>query len=169
MPLWYLLAPWLSVPVFYLAGEACSNWFHWVVQYERTAATGMLTTDLRVVAASGARAGVLAPVVDYRLQGYGVVMLWSMLLASRPVRLWGKLLWGTAAITVLQAVGVGVDWLNAVVNRSGLDVLARTRVPDWFAEAIAFYFHFNLFVLTSLAPVLLWALMHREFVVRRMK
>lgn len=65
---------------------------------------------------------------------------------------------------ILQAVGVSIHWLNDVLNRSGPEVLARTRVPAWGAEMVAFYFHFNLFVLTALAPVLLWLGMNRQFV-----
>lgn len=165
MPMWYCLAPWISAPVFYLAGEICSTLFHWVVKYERTASLGILITDLRVLVGQGlSPAGVLAPVVDYRLQGYGMAMLWALLLASRPVGLWRKLVLGTGAIVILQAVGVSIHWLNDVLNRSGPEVLARTRVPAWGAEMVAFYFHFNLFVLTALAPVLLWLGMNRQFV-----
>ena len=120
MPLWYYLASWLSTPVIYLAGEVCSTLFHWVVRYEHIGASGMLVTDLRVIAGHGlAQPGWLAPVADFRLHGYGMVMLWSMLLASRPARLWGKLALGTGVMWILQAVGVCIQWLNDVLNQSG--------------------------------------------------
>lgn len=165
MPAWYYMAPWLSAPVFYLAGESCSTLFRWVVTYERTNSVGMLITDLRVVVGQGlAQAGLLAPVVDYRLQGYGTPMLWAMLFASRPVALWRKLVLGTAVLWILQAVGVSAHWLNDVLNRSGPEVLARTSVHAWGAEMVAFYFHFNLFILTALAPIILWVFMNRQFV-----
>lgn len=165
MPLWYYLASWLSTPVIYLAGEVCSTLFHWVVRYEHIGASGMLVTDLRVIAGHGlAQPGWLAPVADFRLHGYGMVMLWSMLLASRPARLWGKLALGTGVMWILQAVGVCIQWLNDVLNQSGPGVLAQVSPPAWAAEVVAFCFHFNLFIFTALAPVLLWLTMNRPFV-----
>lgn len=165
MPLWYYLASWLSTPVIYLAGEVCSTLFHWVVRYEHIGASGMLVTDLRVIAGQGlAQPGWLAPVADFRLHGYGMVMLWSMLLASRPTRLWGKLALGTGVMWILQAVGVCIQWLNDVLNQSGPGVLAQVSPPAWAAEVVAFCFHFNLFIFTALAPVLLWLTMNRPFV-----
>lgn len=166
MPVWYFfLAPWLAVPVFYMAGEALSNLFHWVVIYQPTGTQATLLTSLQFIAEQGqGRSGKLAPVVEYRIHGYGLVMLWAMLLASRPAALVQKLLLGTGAMLVVSAVSVALQWLNEVFNRSGVHVLAQTRAPTWLVEAVEFGFHFNLFIFTALAPVLLWVLMNRPFV-----
>ncbi|MBH1977371.1 MAG: hypothetical protein I8H67_03305 [Comamonadaceae bacterium] len=166
MPVWYFfLAPWLAVPVFYMAGEALSNLFHWVVIYQPTGTQATLLTSLQFIAEQGqGRSGKLAPVVEYRIHGYGLVMLWAMLLASRPAALVQKLLLGTGAMLVVSAVSVALQWLNEVFNRSGAHVLAQTRAPTWLVEAVEFGFHFNLFIFTALAPVLLWVLMNRPFV-----
>ena len=124
-----------------------------------------LLTSLQFIAAPGqGRSGALAPVADYRLHGYGLVLLWAMLLASRPSALLRKLLLGTVAMLVLVSVAVALQWLNDVFNRSGAHVLAQTRAPAWLVEAVAFGFHFHLFIFTALAPVLLWVLMNRAFV-----
>jgi hypothetical protein len=166
MPIWYFfLAPWLAAPVFYLAGEAVSNAFHWVVTYERTGSKGTLLTSLQFIAEQGqGRTGKLAPVADYRMHGYGLVMLWAMLLASRPAALWRKLFLGTGVMLFIAASGVTLQWLNDIFNRSGPHVLAQTRASAVLAEAVEFGFHFNLFVFTALAPLLLWVVMNRAFV-----
>ncbi len=163
MPVWYFLAPWLSVPCFLVSGEVCAALFDWVVRYEVTGVMGVLVTNLRM-ALGPSQSGLLAPVVDYRLHGYGMVMLWAMLLASRPVGLVGKLALGTGVMLFLQAIGVSIQWLNDVFNRSGPSVLAQIHVPAFWVEVVAFYFHFNLFIFTALAPVILWLSMNRKFV-----
>ena len=166
MPVWYyFLSPWLAGPVFYMAGEVVSNMFLWVVTYQRTDTQAALLTGLRFVAEQGqGRSGSLAPVADYRVHGYGLVLLWAMLLASRPPALLRKLLLGTLVMLVFASVAVVLQWLNDVFYRSGAHVLAQTRAPAWLVEVVAFGFHFNLFIFTALAPVLLWVLMNRAFV-----
>lgn len=166
MPVWYFfLAPWLAEPVFFLAGKLVSDTFHWVVTYRLTDTQATLLTSLQFIAAPGqGRSGALAPVADYRVHGYGLVLLWAMLLASRPPALVRKLLLGTVVMLVLASVAVALQWLNDVFNRSGAHVLAQTRAPAWLVEAVAFGFHFHLFIFTALAPVLLWVLMNRAFV-----
>ena len=166
MPVWYFfLAPWLAEPVFLLAGTVVSDTFHWVVTYRLTDTRATLLTSLQVIAEQGqGRSGALAPVADYRVHGYGLVLLWAMLLASRPPALLRKLLLGTVVMLVFASVGVALQWLNDVFYRSGAHVLAQTRAPGWLVEAVAFGFHFHLFIFTALAPVLLWVLMSRSFV-----
>jgi len=166
MPLWYYLAPMFSVPVFYMAGEVCSTIFHWALGYERTGASGVLQTSVKIFSQhqGQTRLGSLAPVVDYRLQGYGMVMLWSLLLASRPPALVRKLLLGSTIMLVLQSLAVIVQWLNDVLNRAGHEALEQTRLPAWLAEVVAFGFHFNLFIFTALLPILIWMALNKDFV-----
>ena len=113
-----------------------------MVTYRLTDTQATLLTSLQFIAAPGqGRSGALAPVADYRLHGYGLVLLWAMLLASRPPALLRKLLWGTGVMLVLASVAVALQWLNDVFLRSGAHVLAQTRAPGWLVEAVAFGFH----------------------------
>nr|WP_296021453.1 exosortase H-associated membrane protein [uncultured Acidovorax sp.] len=165
MPLWYYLAPQLAAPVFYMAGEVMSSVFQWALSYTRQEATGVLKTTLKVVSAHNGqfRTGQLAPAVDYRLLGYGIVILWALLLASFP-RGWGrKLLLGSLAMLPIQAINVIVQWCNDALNRAGAEVFAQTGLPGWMADVVAFLYHFNLFIFTALAPVMLWLLLDRAF------
>ena len=165
MPVWYYLAPQFAAPVFFMAGELMSSVCQWALSYSRQEATGVLKTTLKVVSTHNGqfRTGQLAPAVDYRLLGYGIVILWALLLASFP-RGWGrKLLLGSLAMLPIQAINVIVQWCNDALNRAGAEVFAQTGLPGWVADVVAFLYHFNLFIFTALAPVMLWLLLDRAF------
>ena len=168
MPLWYYLSAQFSVPVFFMAGEAASSLFDWALSYTRNETVGVLNTTLKVVSVQNGqfRSGKLAPMVDYRMLGYGIVILWALLLASFP-RHWGrKLLIGSLAMLPVQALNVAVQWCNDVLNRAGPEVFVQTGSPQWVADVVAFLYHFNLFIFTALAPVLLWLWLDREYLAK---
>jgi hypothetical protein len=165
MPVWYYLSPQFAKPVFFMAGEVMSSVFRWALSYTRQETTGVLKTTLKVVSAYNGqfRIGQLAPAVDYRLLGYGLVILWALVLASFP-RGWGrKLLIGSLAMLPIQALNVIIQWCNDAFNRAGAEVFAQTGLPAWVADLVAFLYHFNLFIFTALAPVMLWLLLDRAF------
>lgn len=165
MPVWYYFAPQLAKPVFFMAGEGITAVFQWAQSYDTNDSVGILNTALKVVSVQNGqfRSGKLAPMVDYRLWGYGIVIFWALLMASFP-RGWGrKLLMGSVVMLPIQAVNVGLQWCNDVFNRAGPEVLAQTRAPEWIADVVAFFYHFNLFIFTALAPVLLWLWLDRAF------
>ena len=87
MPVWYYFSSVLAAPVFFLAGESASAVFHWALSYERKETVGVLRTVLKVVSVQDGqfKSGKLAPLVDYRLLGYGIVIFWALLLASLPI------------------------------------------------------------------------------------
>ncbi|AOG21683.1 hypothetical protein BSY15_3629 [Acidovorax sp. RAC01] len=166
MPLWYYLAAQFAAPVFFIAGEAFTAVFRWAQGYESKGSIGVLNTSLKVLSVQGSqvRSGTLAPAVDYRLWGYGMVIFWALLVASRP-RGWGlKLLTGTAVMLPVQAISVGLQWSHDVFNRAGADVFVQTRLPGWWADVVAFLYHFNLFIFAALAPVVVWLWLDRSFV-----
>lgn len=168
MPLWYYLSPQLSKPVFFMAGEAASTLFHWALSYTQKETTALLNTTLKVVSVQNGqfKSGKLAPLVDYRLLGYGIVIFWALVLASFP-RHWGrKLLIGSLAMLPIQALNVALQWCNDVFNRAGPKVFVQTGLPGWVADVVAFLYHFNLFIFTALAPVMLWLLLDREFLAK---
>lgn len=165
MPVWYYFSAQFAAPVFLMAGEAFTGLFRWVQGYETREALGILNTTLKVmsVQAGQVKTGLLAPTVDYRMWGYGMVILWALLLASRPRR-WGwKLLAGTLVMLPVQAFSVALQWSHDVFNRAGADVFVQTRLPAWWADVVAFLYHFNLFIVAALAPVVVWLWLDRSF------
>lgn len=168
MPLWYYLSVQFAAPVFFMAGEVVSAVFHWALSYTQTGTTGVLKTTLKVVTTHNGqyRSGMLAPAVDYRLLGYGIVIFWALVLASFPRGWVRKLLIGSVLMLPIQALNVAVQWFNDAFNRAGAEVFAQTGLPTLAADAVAFLYHFNLFIFTALAPVMLWLLLDREFLAR---
>lgn len=168
MPLWYYLAPQIAKPVFLLAGEAAGAAFRWVQGYEVKETVGTLNTQLKMVSVQNGQLllGKLAPLVDYRMLGYGVVIFWALVLASLPRGWPRKLLIGSVVMLPVQALNVLLQWCNDVFNRAGPEAFAQTGMPAFAADAVAFLYHFNLFIFTALAPVLLWLLLDREFLAK---
>lgn len=168
MPLWYYLAPFIAKPVLLMAGEATSASFRWATGYDINNTTGVLNTALKMVSVQNGqlRLGKLAPAADYRMLGYGIVIFWALLLASFPRNWLPRLLIGSVAMLVIQALNVSLQWCNDVFNRAGAEVFAQTGLPGWAADVVAFMYHFNLFIFTALAPVMLWLLLDREFLAK---
>ena len=71
-----------------------------------------------------------------------------------------------AIMLPVQALNVVLQWCNDVFNRAGPEAFAQTGMPGFVADAVAFLYHFNLFIFTALAPVLLWLLLDREFLAK---
>ncbi len=163
---WHQLSPWLAAPVVALAGEAMGLLFPWALRAEAHGVFGVLLTLLDVLVPQGGRmmAAQLTPEVNYRTFGYGAVLLWALLLASRPPRLPLKLLGGSLALWPLQSLSLCFQWLRDVAISSGPDVLAQTGLPGWSLELIAYAYQFGFLLLTPLAPVVLWLLLDRRFV-----
>jgi hypothetical protein len=163
---WYHLSPGLAAPVVALAGETMGLVFPWALRAEAHGVVGTLLTQLDVLVPQGGQlmAAQLTPEVNYRTFGYGAVLLWSLLLASRPPRLPRQLLLGTAALWPLQSLSLCFQWLRDVAITGGPEVLAQTGLPGWSLELIAYAYQFGFLLLTPLAPVVLWLLLDRRFV-----
>lgn len=163
---WYYLAPWLAKPVLVIAAQAMQWIFVWANGLEQNGPVGVLLTTVQVMVPQGGRLlqADLTPEVDYRTFGYGVVLLWSLLLASRPKN-WGyKLLLGGAFIVPAQAVGVCFHWLRDIAIQGGPSAMRYLGWDQWQLELVAYGYQFGFLMLTPLAPVLLWLWMDRRFV-----
>lgn len=163
---WYWLSPYLAAPVISLAGELMQFAFRWVKGYEHQGTVGTLLTSLHVFVPQNGRLMLadLAPEVNYRTYGYGLALLWALLLASRPQRLWLKLALGTVILVPSQAIGMCFRWLREALLTSGPEVWQQTGLPGWVAEVIAYGYQFGFLMLTPLVPVLLWLVLDRRFV-----
>lgn len=163
---WYRLSEYLAAPVVTLAGEGMRLLFAWADGFERHGTVATLLTRLNILMPQGGKLAVaqLAPEVDYRTFGYGLVLLWALLLASRPAGLWWKLLLGSVALWPLQAISLCFQWLKDALILGGPGVLAQAGLPGWSREVVAYGYQFGFLMLTPLAPVLLWLWLDRGFV-----
>lgn len=162
---WYYLSPYLAAPVIGAAGEVMRLTFDWVHGVERHGTVGTLLTSLHVLVPQNGRflSGELAPEVNYRTYGYGLALLWALLLASRPPNWWWKLVLGTAVLVPSQVVSMCFRWLREALLSSDPGVWQQTGLPHWFMEVIAYGYQFGFLMLTPLMPVLLWLALDRRF------
>ncbi|QTD46647.1 exosortase H-associated membrane protein [Ottowia testudinis] len=166
LPLWYWAAPWLARPPVWIAGSAMQALFGWVKSFDIQEIHAILFTlvQTRMRGPAGDVLVQLASRVDYRVFGYGLPLLWAMLLASRPRLWWLKGAAGSLMLFVAQALGIASQWMMDVVVTSGPTGSAYLAYPRWVANAILYSRQFNLLMLTPMLPVLLWLLFNKPFV-----
>ena len=163
---WYYLSPYIAIPVVAVAGELMQFTFGWVKGYEQHGTVGTLITSLHVFVPQNGRLEIadMAPEVNYRTYGYGLALLWALLIASRAQRMAFKMALGTLILVPSQAVSMCFRWLREALLTAGIDVWQQTGLPRWVAEVIAYGYQFGYLMLTPLVPVLLWLVLDRAFV-----
>ena len=166
LPLWYWAAQWFAAPAVWLAGTVMKTAFSWVESWSQEGVTAVLHTlvQVRVPGAQGDRLGELAPEVSYPTYGYGLVLLWAMLLASRTERWWLKGLIGTVLLVPAQAWGICFQWLRDVALTSGPYGAAYLGYSPLTLNAIAYGYQFGFLMLPPVAPILLWLAFNKRFV-----
>lgn len=166
LPLWYWAARWFATPSIWLAGTVMQWLFPWVDGWEQDGVTAVLHTlvQVRMPGAQGDALGELAPEVSYPTYGYGLVLLWAMLLASHTRRWWLHGLLGSALLLPAQAWGICFQWLRDVVLMSGGHGQAYLNYSVWGQSAVAYGYQFGFLMLAPMAPILLWLLFNRSFV-----
>ena len=166
LPLWYWAAQWFAAPAIWLAGTVMKTAFSWVDSWSQEGVTAVLHTlvQVRVPGAQGDRLGELAPEASYPTYGYGLVLLWAMLLASRTERWWLKGLVGSLLLIPVQAWGICFQWLRDVVILSGPSGAAYLQYPRWVNDVVAYGYQFGFLMLTPVAPIMLWLMFNKRFV-----
>ena len=166
LPLWYVLARWFAAPAIWLAGAVMKACFAWVDGWHQEGVTAVLHTLVRVrmKGPQGDVLGELAPEASYPTYGYGLVLLWAMLLASRTERWWLKGLIGSLILIPVQAWGIGFQWLRDVVLLSGPYGAAYLKYSPLAANAVAYGYQFGFLMLPPVTPILLWLAFNKRFV-----
>lgn len=166
LPLWYWAARWFAAPPIWLAGTVMKSLFHWVEGFEQEGVNAVLHTlvQVRMQGPTGDVLAELAPEVSYPTYGYGMVLLWAMLLAARTGRWWLKGLVGSLILIPAQAWGICFQWLRDVAIGSGPTGLAYLGWNQWSLEAIAYGYQFGFLMMAPMAPILLWLMFNRRFV-----
>ena len=166
LPLWYWAARWLAVPPIWLAGTVMKGLFRWVEGFEQEGVNAVLHTlvQVRMAGPTGDVLGELAPEVSYPTYGYGLVLLWAMLLAARTERWWLKGLIGSLLLIPMQSMGICFQWLRDVALLSGPTGAIYLQYPAWANNAIAYGYQFSFLMLTPVAPIVLWLIFNKRFV-----
>ena len=166
LPLWYWAAKWFAAPPIWLAGTVMKSLFSWVDGFAQEGVNAVLHTlvQVRMQGSQGDALGELAPEVSYPTYGYGLVLLWAMLLASRTERWWLKGLIGSLLLIPVQAWGICFQWLRDVVILSGPSGAAYLQYPRWVNDVVAYGYQFGFLMLTPVAPIMLWLMFNKRFV-----
>lgn len=167
LPAWYWAARWLATPPIWLAGTVMKALFSWADGFHQDGVTAVLHTlvQVRMKGPQGADVlGELAPEVNYPTYGYGLVLLWAMLLAARTERWWLKGLLGSLLLVPAQAWGICFQWLRDVALLSGPAGAAYLNYSPLVNNLIAYGYQFGFLMLTPVAPILLWLAFNKRFV-----
>lgn len=165
---WYFVSPYLATPIIALAGQLMEFLFGWVQGYERHETVGTLLTSLKVMVDQDGRrvVGELSPEVNYRTFGYGLVLFWALLMASRPVAFWSKMALGTLIIVPSQVLSMCFRWLREALLSNYSDVYHQAGVPRWMLDVIAYFDQLGFLIITPMMPVIIWLLLDQAFVRR---
>ncbi|MDR0458344.1 MAG: hypothetical protein LBH10_04855 [Burkholderiaceae bacterium] len=170
LPLWYWAAAWFAAPPIWLAGAVMKALFPWAESWAQHGVSATLNTlvQVRVHGPQGDALGELAPDVSYPTYGYGLVLLWAMLIAARLTTRtpywWLKGLIGSVLLIPVQAWGICFEWLRDVALLSGPSGAAWLGYPAWATNAIAYGYQLGILMLPPVVPILLWLLFNKRFV-----
>ncbi len=165
---WYLAAPLLVWPVALLAELVSRGAFDWVKGIEQTGPLVTFVTSLKPDQAAnpaGAKA-VLSVESNVLLFSFGLPMLAALILAAGEPRRARMLLIGYAVLLPFQTFSVIADFLKNAAILAGPAVAAQTHLSAWQRELIAFCYQFGTLILPTVAPAIVWVLMHRRFLER---
>ena len=165
---WYLAAQLLAWPVALLADLIVRSTFDWVKSVEQMGPLITFVTSLRPdqgANPAGVKA-VLSVESNVLLFSFGLPMLAALILAAQePHRVW-VLLIGYAVLLPFQTFSVVADFLKNAAILAGPAVASQTNFDAWQREVIAFCYQFGTLILPTVAPVIVWVLMHRRFLER---
>ena len=162
---WYLAAPLLAWPVALLAELFTRSTFDWVKSVEQMGPLITFVTSLKP--AEGANpAGVKAVVSvesNVLLFSFGLPMLAALILAAREPHRVRMLLIGFVVLLPFQTFSVVADFLKNVAILAPPAVSSQTGINAFQREVIAFCYQFGTLILPTVAPAIVWVLMHRSF------
>ncbi|GKS77850.1 hypothetical protein AVME950_23160 [Acidovorax sp. SUPP950] len=163
--LWIRVSPWTSYPVGMVAGavleHAAPGWVR-----ETRLRPGAFEVDTSVAVATPQTGNRLVEITvesDPGRYAYGLPIFLALLLAARgPGRTW-RALAGFALLVPLQAFSLVMHLLMQVVLTAQLDVRVL-KVAQWQLEALVYGYQVGVLVLPTLAPMVLWLWLDRQFV-----
>jgi hypothetical protein len=165
---WYLAAPLLVWPVALLAELFTRSTFAWVKSVEQMGPLIIFVTSLKPAegANSAGVKAVLSVESNVLLFSFGLAMLAALILAAREPHRVRMLLIGYVALLPFQTFSVVADFLKNAAILAGPAVASQTNLNAWQREVIAFCYQFGTLILPTVAPVIVWVLMHRRFLER---
>ena len=166
--MWYLAAPLLVWPVALLAELFTRSTFDWVKSVEQMGPLITFVSSLKPAEGTNP-AGVKAVVSvesNVLLFSFGLPMLAALILAAREPHRVRMLLIGFVVLLPFQTFSVVADFLKNVAILAPPAVSSQTGINAFQREVIAFCYQFGTLILPTVAPAIVWVLMHRRFLER---
>lgn len=161
---WSLVSRWTSYPVAILSHMALEwgapGWVHGV---KKTPGLMEVETNIQVLVpgAGGRRADIVVDAVPSRY-AYGLPVFLALLIAARRPKLLLRAAGGYLLLLPAQAFSLTFFLLMQMVLAAQGD-LATLKVAPWQLDAIAYGFQLGSLVVPTLAPILLWLWLDRQF------
>jgi hypothetical protein len=163
--LWWLATPILAWPVALLSELVARAGFGgWVQGVEQQNEIITFVTSLKPADAgytSGAKNILLVP-SNIRLFSFGLPLLAALILATREPHVIRRLLIGYVVLLPFQTFSVVSDFLKNIAIEAGPGVTAQLRFTAAQLDVIAFCYQFGTLILPTVAPAIVWVLMHRH-------
>jgi hypothetical protein len=162
--LWWLATPILAWPVAILSQLVTQVGFGDLVHsVEQNGEMITFVTSLKPVGAvfaAGTKA-VLEVQSNTRLFSFGLPLLAALILAAREPHPLRKLAIGYAVLVPLQTFSVVADFLHNLTGEPG--IASQLGFNALQRELLAFSYQFATLILPTVAPAVVWVLMHRRF------
>lgn len=165
--LWWIATPILAWPVAILSQLVTRIGFGDLVQsVEQNSEMITFVTSLKpvgVAIAAGTKAVLEVP-SNSRLFSFGLPLFAALTLATREPSALRKLAVGYAMLIPFQTFSVVADFLNNLIGEPG--IAAQLGLSIVQRELIAFSYQFGTLILPTVAPAIVWVMMHRRFLER---
>ncbi|MET0441981.1 MAG: exosortase H-associated membrane protein [Casimicrobiaceae bacterium] len=162
---WYFAAPLILWPATLLTDLVARAGFgDLVTAVEQNAAVVTFATSLK--AGQAIVGGVVAVEVNALLYSFGLPMFAALTLAAHEPHWLRALAIGYAVLVPAIAWGVLADFLKNIAITAAPQVASQAGFSPIQRELIVFAFQFGSLILPTVAPAIVWVLMHRGFLER---
>ncbi|MET0344882.1 MAG: exosortase H-associated membrane protein [Casimicrobiaceae bacterium] len=162
---WYFAAPLILWPATLLTDLVARAGFgDLVTAVEQNAAVVTFATSLK--AGQAIAGGVVAVEVNALLYSFGLPMFAALTLAAHEPHWLRALAIGYAVLVPAIAWGVLADFLKNIAITAAPQVASQAGFSLIQRELIVFAFQFGSLILPTVAPAIVWVLMHRGFLER---
>lgn len=165
--LWTQISPWTSYPVGVLSSVTLEQTAPmWVREVHLR--PGVMDVDTRVaipVPSAGGRKAEVTIDVNPARYAYGLPIFLALLLAARGPKRRLRALVGYLVLLPAQAFSLTMYALMQVVLTTQVDA-RLLRIAQWQLEAIVYGYQVGSLVVPTLAPILVWLWLDRQFVAK---
>lgn len=162
---WSAVSAWTSYPVGVLSHMALEQGAPmWVRQVRLSPGTMEVDTALSVpVAQAQGRRGEVSIEMRPAHYAYGLPIFLALVFAARGKGRWSRAVGGYVLLLPFQAFSLTMSALMQMVLAAQTDI-RLLRIDPWQMEAIIYGYQWGSLVVPTLAPIVLWLWMDRQFV-----